>query len=61
MSKLHITMVKSCIGYAKDQRQTLDALGLRRLHQSVEREDSPSVRGMLFKVKHLVKVEEIEA
>ena len=60
MSKLHIIMVKSCIGYAKDQRQTLNALGLRRLHQSVEREDSPSVRGMLFKVKHLVKVEEIE-
>jgi large subunit ribosomal protein L30 len=61
MTKLHITVVKSSIGYAKDQRQTLNALGLRRLHQSVEREDSPSVRGMLFKVKHLVKVEEIEA
>jgi len=60
MTKLHITVVKSSIGYAKDQRQTLSALGLRRLHQSVEREDSPSVRGMLFKVKHLVKVEEIE-
>ncbi len=53
--------MKSCIGYAKDQRRTLEALGLRRLHQRVEREDSPSVRGMLLKVKHLVKVEEIEA
>ena len=61
MTKLHIPVVKSSICYAKDQRQTLNALGLRRLHQSVEREDSPSVRGMLFKVKHLVKVEEIEA
>lgn len=61
MPRLSITWTKSCIGYAKDQRATLEALGLRRLHQRVEREDSPSVRGMLLKVKHLIKVEEIEA
>jgi large subunit ribosomal protein L30 len=56
--KLYITWVKSAIGYAKDQRMTLRALGLHRLHQSVKHEDSPSVRGMIAKVKHLVKVEE---
>jgi len=61
MSKLRITWTKSCIGYARDQRGTLDALGLKRLNQKVEREDSPSVRGMLLKIKHLVKVEEIES
>lgn len=61
MSRLHITWVKSCIGYPKDQKETVKALGLRRLNQSVEREDSASVRGMLHKVRHLVRVEEIEA
>ena len=60
MTKLYITWVKSDIGYAKDQRMTLKALGLHRLHQSVKHEDSPSVRGMIAKVKHLVEVEERE-
>ena len=55
-----ITWVKSDIGYAKDQRLTIKALGLHRLNQSVKHEDSPSIRGMAFKVKHLVKVEEVE-
>ncbi len=58
MNKLYITWVKSDIGYAKDQRMTLRALGLHRLHQSIKHEDSPSVRGMIAKVKHLVEVEE---
>jgi len=58
--KLHITWVKSDIGYAKDQRMTLKALGLRRLNQSVRHNDSKSIRGMIAKVKHLVEVEEIE-
>ena len=58
MSTLRITWIKSGVGYARDQRRTLRALGLRRLHQTVEREDSPSTRGMVFKVKHLVEVEE---
>jgi large subunit ribosomal protein L30 len=60
VAKLYITWVKSDIGYAKDQRMTLKALGLHRLHQSVKHEDSPSVRGMIVKVKHLVEVEERE-
>ena len=58
MTKLCITLVKSGIGYSQDQRRTLRALGLRRLHRTVEHEDSPSVRGMIAKVKHLVEVEE---
>ncbi|MFQ5933086.1 MAG: 50S ribosomal protein L30 [Dehalococcoidia bacterium] len=58
MANLKITLIKSSIGYAQDQRGTLRALGLKRLHQTVERDDSPSVRGMLEKVKHLVEVEE---
>ncbi len=58
MSKLRITYVKSAIGYSRDQGQTVRALGLRRLHQVVEHEDSPSLRGMLRKVRHLVRVEE---
>jgi len=60
MAKLRITWVKSGIGYAQEQRRTLRALGLRRLNQRVEQEDSPSIRGMVAKVKHLVKVEEVK-
>lgn len=60
MAKLRITWTKSGIGYAKDQKATIRALGLRRLHHSVEHEDSPSIRGMTHKVRHLVAVEEVE-
>lgn len=60
MPKLRITYVKSSTGYASDQGRTVKALGLRRLHQVIEHEDSPSIRGMLHKVRHLVKVEEVE-
>ncbi|MDM7999277.1 MAG: 50S ribosomal protein L30 [Dehalococcoidia bacterium] len=60
MAKLMITWVKSDIGYAKDQKQTIKALGLRRLNQSVKHEDTPTIRGMALKVKHLVRVEEVE-
>lgn len=59
MAKLRITWVKSDIGYAKDQRRTLKALGFHRLCQTVEHEDSPSIRGMVAKVGHLVKTEVI--
>lgn len=59
MGKLHVTYVKSSIGYSADQGRTVRALGLRRLHQVVEHEDSPSLRGMLHKVRHLVRVEEV--
>ncbi len=57
MTKLRITWVKSGIGYAREQKRTLKALGLRRLNQSVVHDDSLSVRGMVTKVRHLVKVE----
>ncbi len=58
MSKLRITWVKSGIGYEKSQKRTLAALGFHRLNQSVVYEDSSSIRGMINKVRHLVKVEE---
>jgi len=56
---LKVTYVKSSIGYAKDQKATVRSLGLRKLHQSVVHNDTPAIRGMVFKVKHLVKVEEV--
>ncbi len=59
MAKLSIIWVKSDIGYAKDQKMTLRALGFTRLNQSVTHEDTLAIRGMITKVKHLVKVEEI--
>lgn len=58
MAKLLVTWVRSDIGHPIDQRRTLKSLGLRRLNQSVEHDDSESVKGMIMKVKHLVKVEE---
>ncbi len=58
MTNLHITWVKSSIGYAEVQKRTLKALGLNRLNQRVTHSDCASIRGMVFKVKHLVKVEE---
>jgi len=59
MAKLRITWKKSTIGYEQDQRRTIKALGLRRLHQSVEHQDTPVIRGMVKKVRHLVEVEEV--
>ena len=58
MTKLRITWVKSGIGYEKTQKKTLTALGFHRLNQSVIHDDSMSIRGMINKVRHLVKVEE---
>ncbi len=58
MAKLRITWVKSGIGYSKDQKLTLKALGFHRLNQSVTHNDSASIRGMVNKVRHLVKVGE---
>jgi large subunit ribosomal protein L30 len=55
---LRVTLVKSPIGYTKDQKATVRALGLRYMNQTVEHSDSPSVRGMLNKISHLIKVEE---
>ena len=58
--KLKITLVKSPIGYSYDQKDTVKRLGLKRMHQSVIKEDIPQIRGMVRKVRHLVSVEEIE-
>ena len=58
MAKLRITWVKSGIGYAEVQKRTLRALGFKRLNQSVTHDDRSSIRGMINKVRHLVKVEE---
>ncbi len=55
---LRITLVKSPIGYTQRQKDTVRALGLRRMHQTVEQEDTPVVRGMVAKVSHLLRVEE---
>jgi large subunit ribosomal protein L30 len=56
--KLKLTLVRSLIGYTQDQRDTVRALGLRRINYSVTREDSAVLRGMVHKVRHLLKVEE---
>lgn len=61
MAKLRITWVKSGIGYAENQKRTLKALGLKRLNQSVVHSDNQPIRGMVIKVRHLVKVEEISS
>ncbi len=60
MAKIRLTWTRSGIGYAADQKRTLKALGLHRLNQTVEHEDTPAIKGMAFKVRHLVKVEDID-
>ncbi len=57
VAKLRITWIKSDIGHKFDQKATIKSLGFKRLNESIDREDSPSLRGMISKVKHLVKVE----
>ncbi|HKG25297.1 MAG TPA: 50S ribosomal protein L30 [Thermomicrobiales bacterium] len=57
VSTLRVTLVRSTIGKPKDQGATVRSLGLRKLHQTVELPDTPSVRGMLNKVRHLLNVE----
>ncbi len=57
--KLQVTLKKSPIGRPEPQRLTVQALGLRKLNQSVEHEDNPAIRGMINKVAHLVEVTEI--
>jgi large subunit ribosomal protein L30 len=56
--KLKITQIKSGSGHPADQRATVRALGIRRMQQTVVHADTPQIRGMVFKVRHLVKVEE---
>jgi len=56
--KLLVTLKKSPIGYHKSQKATAQALGLRKLHQTVEKDDTAVIRGMINKISHLVAVEE---
>jgi large subunit ribosomal protein L30 len=60
MATLKVTQVKSTIGSKQNQRATLATLGLRKIRQSVVRDDTPSVRGMIATVRHLVTVEEVD-
>jgi large subunit ribosomal protein L30 len=57
--RIKVTQVRSTISCPADQKATVKALGLKRINDSIEKDDTPTVRGMLFKVKHLIKVEEL--
>jgi len=59
MSQVKVTQVRSVIGRPEDQKDTVRRLGLRHMHDSVIKEDRPDIRGMIAKVRHLVKVEEL--
>ena len=61
VAALKVTQVRSVIGAKQNQRATMQTLGLRKIRQSVVREDSPAVCGMIHTVRHLVSVEEVEA
>ena len=56
--KLLVRQIRSASGHPADQKRTVRALGIRRLQQTVEHTDTPQIRGMIFKVRHLVEVEE---
>ena len=56
---LKITQIKSAIGYKPKAKSTLAALGLRKLNQTVKKNDTPQIRGMLKKIEYLLKVEEV--
>ena len=58
MATIKVKQIKSKIGYPVDQKRTLEALGLRKIGQVVEKEDSPAIRGMIRKVHHLVTIVE---
>ncbi|AGX02170.1 MULTISPECIES: 50S ribosomal protein L30 [Bacillaceae] len=57
-NKLEVTLTRSVIGRPQDQRETVKALGLRKMNQTVEHQDNAAIRGMINKVAHLVKVSE---
>ncbi len=58
-TKIKITQIKSGIGYKQKAKRTLIALGLRKMHQTVEQVDTPAIRGMIKKIDYLLKVEEV--
>jgi large subunit ribosomal protein L30 len=61
MKKLKITLVKSTNGCLEKQKKTVQALGLKKIRSTTLKDDNPAIRGMIFVVKHLVTVEEVEA
>ena len=61
MAKIAITWKKSAIGYESSQKRAIEGLGLRRLNQTVEHEDTPSIMGVVQKVRHLVEVRPVES
>jgi large subunit ribosomal protein L30 len=60
MARLKVTQIRSTIGQKRNQRETVRTLGLKRINDVVVKEDRPEIRGMIFTVTHLVKVEEVE-
>lgn len=60
-TRVRVTQRRSAVGRIRNQRQTLEALGIRRMHQSVVHNDTPQIRGMIARVIHLVEVETLEA
>ena len=60
MAKLKITLTRSLIGRPEDQRATVKALGLGKMHSFIVQEDTPAIKGMVRKVEHLVTVEEVQ-
>lgn len=60
MGKIKITQTKSAIGYTVRQKRTLEALGIKKMNQTVELEASPQIKGMVAKISHLVSVEEVK-
>jgi large subunit ribosomal protein L30 len=60
MTKIKIKQVKSRIGSTKRQKRTLDALGLRKLNKTIEVENTPQIMGMVTKIRHLVRVEDVK-
>ena len=61
LSKVTVKLVRSPIGFPRDQRDTVKGLGLRRMHHQRELEDTPAVRGMIFKVRHMVEADPPES
>jgi large subunit ribosomal protein L30 len=59
MAKIRITQTKSKIGQPENQKRILAALGIKKMHQTVEHEDTPQIMGMVEKLRHLVKVENV--
>jgi large subunit ribosomal protein L30 len=59
MAKVKVTLIRSPIGCPPNQRMTVKALGLNRLHQSVIHERTPGINGMIIKVQHLIEIEEV--